>query len=90
MSEKQATEWEQKIRHGKAVFIVQKALIFFVLFTGAKVLVEYVFERRPPIFLWFSIVFTLFLSILMGSVAWWSGNGQYQSYLLEQKIKKGL
>lgn len=90
MSEKKAAKWERKTKRGKAFFIVQTALSFFVLLTGVNLVFEYIFEQRLPEFSWVHIIVRLIVSVLFAFAMWWIGSGQYKDYLLDQKIKKGF
>ena len=88
MSEKNAARWVRLVRHGKAFFIARETLRFFVAFMIAYVVMEWLFEGHIPEFSPGRLIARLLLSMGIAFLMWWIGNGQYQSYLLDQKIKK--
>ena len=83
MTETQAARWEQRVKRGKAIFVVQTALSFFLVVIAVTRLAAFQF---PQILLsWAGTLFVLLLSVLVGFVIWRFKNSRYESYLLDQK-----
>ncbi len=84
MSEKQAARWERSIKYGRAIFVLRKALLFFVIVTVLNLVVDFLFEKHYPDFSLGRVFVLAFTGIFIGLFTWWDGNSRYRIFLKEK------
>lgn len=93
-SEKWIAKWENHRKAGKWLYVFRTASYQTLGFMFMFSLVDWFFGNGFEVFLNLPIFLIIIIvggAMIFGSLAnWWANEGRYKSYLLNQKIKKGL